>query len=670
MKPVKTEGAALTDKFRAKLESSGLTLDDATQHKFQTFTSQAMATLGVPEYAGFRIPYFDTMGRETEFYRVRYLEDTRKGFLKQTESKGLRYAQPKDSLNEVYMSPQIRWDKQLKDAAAPLFITEGELKAIIGCKHGLPTVGLGGVWMFRSAKKDKPLLDWFYKVEWKGKKVYIVYDSDAISNANVVGAENALCKALCKLGAVPYVVRLPMLGSKTGLDDYFLQKDKHDFAELVEQAGEYRVAEELHKMNERVIYVRDPGLILKLDTNQRVDCGAFHSHAFSTEHFEEKVETEKGTKYVERSTPKEWLKWRGRSEVEKVSYLPGEQRIVDNCINIWPGWKCEPEKGDVTPWLELLEHIFYGEKEAQTWFEQWCAYPIQFPGCKLYTSAVVWGGETGTGKSLIGYTLFEIYGANAVEIEDAHLLSNHNEWAENRQFVMGDEITGGDKRGVADRMKSMITRRTLRLNPKYIPSYTIPDCINYYFTSNHPDAFYMDDKDRRYFVHEVKRGKHKRSFYDNYMDWFRGDGPSHLFYHLLNLDMKGFHPHAEAMMTLSKQEMIDGVRSDIARWVNNLKEDPDGVLRIGEQELKYKLWTLEDLLKLYDPQERTRLTLNGLSRELKKAGIEKAGGGQSIRFKAGKSKMWILRDIDYFTKMTIADIGKTYDNERKLKHGK
>ena len=116
----------------------------------------------------------------------------------------------------------------------------------------------------------------------------------------------------------------------------------------------------------------------------------------------------------------------------------------------------------------------------------------------------MWSLKHGTGKSTVGYTMGRIYGKNYVEIRDHDLNSLFNEWAENRQFVMGDEITGGEqKRDIADRMKSTITQKEIRINAKYVPSYTVPDRINYFFTSNHADAFFVEDTDRRYFVHQI-----------------------------------------------------------------------------------------------------------------------------------------------------------------------
>ena len=58
---------------------------------------------------------------------------------------------------------------------------------------------------------------------------------------------------------------------------------------------------------------------------------------------------------------------------------------------------------------------------------------------------------------------------------------------------MGDDVTGSDKRADADFLKKLITQKELRVNVKYLPAYTVKDCINYFFTANHPDSFFLED---------------------------------------------------------------------------------------------------------------------------------------------------------------------------------
>lgn len=679
-----TKFTSLTEVRKAmnkKLSLSALDDHDAKSLHYAPYTAadagDKLKTL--PSYhAGFLIPYFDLEGRLTRFWRYRYLETTKTGFAALTDKKDLRYAQPGKSLNELYLPPVggTNWKSIAQNPEIPIIITEGELKAACATKLGFPTVGLGGVWCFKSNNARMPLLPMFHEFVWRDRIVYICYDSDAVTNPQVMSAENALARELTMLGAAPYIVRIPFLekdNKKIGLDDYLVDEGVESFRELLDSAAEWRAAQELFALNQEVVYVRDPGVILRMENLQRIGPRAFVDHAYSTRVYYEEQVTDKGTKMVERSAAKEWLKWPHRAEVNKVTYEPGGERITrKNELNVWPGWNAEPEPGDIGPWTELLDFIFGPRNPHRQWFEQWCAYPLQHPGEKMYSSPVIWGRKHGTGKSLIGYTLGKIYGKNFTEISDQNIHESHNEWAENKQFVMGDEITSGDKRGVADRLKSMITRQLLRLNPKYVPSYTVPDRINYYFTSNHPDSFFLEDDDRRFFIHEVKGTPKAKEFYKAYEKWMGagdevGPGIEALFAYLLSLDLTGFDPKGHAPVTEAKRDMIDGGRSDLASWVAMLRDDPDTVLRVDSQVLRFDLWRAEDLLAVYDPLERGRVTANGLAREMRRAGFSRPAGTLGCRTTQGQVRLWAVRNADIYDGYGPNDLGMAYDKERGLK---
>lgn len=635
-----------------------------------------------PDWLPFRaggivIPYFDLAGKVTEFSRFRYLEQPqRNGFDALVAYKELRYAQRSGSANELYLPPIAPWSKIAKTIDVPIIITEGELKAACTMLHTeYACIGLGGVWCFRSTRNNMSLLPQFKQISWQGRQVYIIFDSDAATNVDVMKAESALAHELTRLGAVVKIGRIPThkSGKKQGLDDYLLANGAEAIGGLVEAAVSFKENVELFRMNEEVVYVRDPGFIYRISNGQRLAPRAFVDHAFSTRQYTVKTESDKGVKLETRSTAKEWLKWPPRSEASRLTYRPGEARSLPNGeLNLWRGWGCEPKKGDVSLWKHLLDHLFGADKDARTWLERWLACPLQQPGIKLYTCPLVWGRQHGTGKSWVGYSLFKIYGDNATEIKNKDIHSDHNEWAENRSFVMGSEISGSDKRQENDELKNMITQEFLRINVKYVPSFVVPDCINYYLTSNRPDALFLDDEDRRGFIHEVLAGRLPLDFCREYEAWIGapgtvGPGASALFYHLLHLPLGDFNPRGPAPDTVAKRDMISIGRSDIATWVDMLKNDPDSILRFDGTPIKHALWTSDDLLRLYDPEGRGKVTVNGMTRALRSAGFRQAYNGQSVPTKAGHKRLWILRQLPArYHNVKGELLGEFYDTERAL----
>lgn len=133
-------------------------------------------------------------------------------------------------------------------------------------------------------------------------------------------------------------------------------------------------------------------------------------------------------------------------------------------------------------------HIFRNDSESREWFEQWVAYPLQYPGSKLYSAVVLWGAQHGAGKSLIGEVVGGLYGENYYELSPNDLYSDFNDWAANRQFVLANAVASTERRKDADHLKTIITRQTVTINIKYKQKHSVRDCINYFITSNHTDA--------------------------------------------------------------------------------------------------------------------------------------------------------------------------------------
>jgi len=176
------------------------------------------------------------------------------------------------------------------------------------------------------------------------------------------------------------------------------------------------------------------------------------------------------------------------------------------------------------------------------------------------------------------------------------------------------------------------------INIKYVAEFTVPDCVNYYLNSNHPDSFFLEDRDRRFFVHEVRGAPLEEDFYKAYDTWLHTDGPSYLFYYLLRLSLDGFNPKAAAPMTDAKRDMTSLVKSDLGLWVARLAEDPDAMLVMDGKPLTGDLWETSQLLRLYDPDSSTKVTANGLGRELRRAGFRQAGSGGITRLADGSTR--------------------------------
>lgn len=672
--------------YETKLASSGLTPADGKKLAFTIITDPQKEEDHFCSVAAFKIPYTDRNGKTTGFYRIRYLAGTKKGFAKATTAKERRYDQPASELPQLYapnLLPKGKgWAKIFADPAIPIVFTEGELKAACATKHGVPTLALGGVWNFKSKKNGLRRLPFFEDINWKGRTIFIIFDSDAATNPQVMQAQYKFAEETFALGAVPLVVSLPQEGDKkVGIDDYIVANGAVAFKDMLQDEANHKpfaFVKELLKLNSELAVVHKPVAVIHFPTRQLLDKNSAAMLYANCRMIEPKMVAPKkpgekeGIKYEETGTFDRWLKWEGRGEVFAPVYEPGKEPFVwlddKRYFNTWKGWGAKPAKGDVSLWTWLLDNVFKNATPAERrWFEQWCAYPIQNPGVKMYTCPILFGQLKGTGKSLIGLSLKEIYGENGAEITDTQLEDERNVFAAEKQFVLANEVTGSDKRTMVGRLRNLITQHSVVINKKYQPDYVVRDTINYFFTSNHVDAVYMEDDERRFFVHEVLGprlvdvDKKKVEAYDA---WFKSGGcASALFHHLLSFDLTGFDPTAPAPDTESKDAMVSASRTELESWAFKLKEDPDTCLRTGNTIIPFSLFKVKDLIDIFAGGDLKKPYEKTMANSLRKAGFLKAAHGSSCPTKDGQINLWAIRD-DHDHKLSRKDIGERYDAER------
>ena len=488
-----------------------------------------------------------------------------------------------------------------------------------------------------------------------------MYDSDAASNHHVIAAENEFARQLIKREAIVHIVRFPQLelGSKIGLDDYLVHEGKESFMKLVqEEAPEWETSRELRAMNEDVAFIRRSAEVMTL-----ADGGLYPTKKFF-DLYADRNFTVKTTitmpnggvteKLVEKNVAKEWFKSPIRAKVQRMVYEPGKEKLIYTQgeefpdYNVWPRWGVEPKKGDVRPFLDLVDFLLDEcTKDERAWFLRWLAYPIQHPGTKLFSTVLVHGRNQGTGKSLLGEIMGLIYGENYKLVNDSELLATFNEWARHRQFIMGDEI-GAKVRKAADLIKGYITQSSVSINMKFISQYSVRDCMNYYFTSNHPNATYLEEDDRRHFVAEVHGKPLEDSFYKTVRAFKFGDGPARVMDYLMSLDLADFNPSARPPLTSAKERMIVGGRSDAADWAIKLRDNQAEILnplKMPDQKDK-RVATPAQLLKRFRNGDDKSLGPIGLMNTVlsEAAGFVQACEGKQIFISKswGAQRIWLL----------------------------
>lgn len=171
--------------------------------------------------------------------------DLERGSDGEVKQKG-KYLSPPGRRNLLYFVPMTDAD-WLTDTNLPTCLTEGEKKTLALWElawHGLSDaallprflpIGLSGAWNWRGKigktesdtgqKQDvKGVIPDFDLVKWKGRIVYIVFDTNVRTNESVQAARRGLAAELRRRGADVRLIDLPEIEGVNGVDDLLALK--------------------------------------------------------------------------------------------------------------------------------------------------------------------------------------------------------------------------------------------------------------------------------------------------------------------------------------------------------------------------------------------------------------------------------------------------------------
>jgi hypothetical protein len=217
----------------AKLKSSGIDSSALRELGLSYLSAEQTAKLhtAFKPLCSLKIEYRDPAGKPLvdwpngkPFYRLRYLENPT-DFQSLTTKKPVRYVQEPNTAPVAYFPQNQDWTEIVDDVSRPLIITEGELKAIKACQEGFPTIGIGGVYNWRSLKLGLEWIPSLDLIKWPKRNVYICFDSDYLTNPMVLMALAEFAEELNRRGAFTNLVTLPALPGvdKVGLDDFLVK---------------------------------------------------------------------------------------------------------------------------------------------------------------------------------------------------------------------------------------------------------------------------------------------------------------------------------------------------------------------------------------------------------------------------------------------------------------
>lgn len=253
-------------------------------------------------------------------------------------------------------------------------------------------------------------------------------------------------------------------------------------------------------------------------------------------------------------------------------------------VNTWRGFAIEPYDGKVTD-KEIERFLSYvreviadNDPGAYNWVLDWLADILQEPADKPGT-ALVLVGEHGAGKSFLGEGIMRpIIGpthSTQTNKIDA-LTSQFNKAAENRIFVQCDESSHSGSRMAADALKSIISDKTIQIEPKGVDRYEAPNNMRLLFTSNREaNAVFIDGSayERRYTVLKVSSERAKDTeWWKELREWVDENLPKVMRWLLDRKYSKETirRPHE----TLAKRLIqVNGLDPEVAYVIERLEQD-------------------------------------------------------------------------------------------------
>lgn len=651
----------------ADLARSGISPKDAS---FAGIGAVPDATRICPDYApapALVLPYATIDGGPVgspPFARVRYLADppARHGANPFKQPKPQRYAQPPGSPVHAYFphTARLSWRKVAEDPAHPLLIVEGEKKALAATLAGFACIGFGGVYNFYHDGHLLPELEAFV---WKGRPVYICYDSDAVHNPQIQAAEARLATELSlRRGAVLHLVRLPNLpgGEKQGVDDLLVSQGPDTLEGLLTNAPRMRkIDAAVVSLNEHVAWIEKEGQVYDLRSKEFLQKANF-TNGSSYSALEILAPSAKGTGVKRISVSEAWLKHPHAQRYDYVEFRPEEAPVIETsagglALNMWTGW--DPEPGDVEPFLDLTEFLMADLREHASLPLKLLAYKAQNPGEKIPLCPVLVGPQ-GCGKSLWAECVRQAFQPYTAEVPSTSLAAQFNGWTERTLIGVINEASSEHLHRYAPTLRALISDKRVMLNEKFRAARQIDSYTLYIITSNDRGAGAYSADDRRMIVVSCPK-KREREFYARVADWKNSPGGGKaLLHYLLNFDLQGWRPPSAAPLTSEKymaymeslspvqrlaEEMMSANEHVVVLWIQQalawassaeLSQNPVQARHAREiidslQTIQIRPWYTPEELALMFPAivsqlhgtRQTARASGAISKELRTAGI-------------------------------------------------
>lgn len=207
----------------------------------------------------------------------------------------------------------------------------------------------------------------------------------------------------------------------------------------------------------------------------------------------------------------DWVKDEFMREYEKVDFMPygpfEEHKDSKNVFNTFTGYeinKTKNENLDINSVdMSLFEKYFLnlcgGRWDIYEFFKKYISHILKYPGHKTRVACLI-KSEQGCGKGTLAEILTKIFGSKYIfEDQGAQaFFDRFNTAIANKLVCFVDEAKASDGFGNAEKMKKLISDKTIWLEPKGGEKYEMSNLANFIFFTNNDVVLKIEKTDRRF----------------------------------------------------------------------------------------------------------------------------------------------------------------------------
>lgn len=346
--------------------------------------------------------------------------------------------------------------------------------------------------------------------------------------------------------------------------------------------------ERLEEWNSRFIFISDGSRVI--DTQRRGRYGEYQLTDFRN--------TMANVMSGDRLMHNIWFRNANRRTVRDTVFMPtGDMYVTVQGHQMWnlyaPSEIAPVDDFDfekIRTFVEHMEFMFPNKRDREVFWD-WMAMTVQRPEIRIPWAPLIISSQ-GVGKGFIYFCLSKILGThNCEQILPDRLESQFNSFMDGSVLILIDEMKHGSRYNVADKLKSYISEQTIEINEKGRKEKTRQIFCNFLIFTNHDNSTFIEEDDRRFWVHKVPSGKQSPEYYQRIWNWALEEPQSlnHLHKYLKDRDISKFRYATCPQVTEAKLRMIDSNKTELELDIVDAIEHRDDIFAadvIGYSQLK------------------------------------------------------------------------------------